>query len=258
MKKLILVTLLLTLILIPCLCCGVAFADTTQSGSYYYYYNEQNKGYDIPVYADFSSTTPLFYIPYSYAFVDRGASDNADYRAVTYNGYDGYIKSVDFVDCIATKTTWNSGYAYTNYVISLDKIESINIFTIGNLEDSFSTTTNIIKIDKVYGYTNYNGNYYFLVDYTLIDQPRKGYVQASQVSPDFNPDNIALNASFIEETYVETPSGDISSGDNTPSNVTPATNNLERYLLIAVIVVLCLIIVVLIFLPNKRNKNSHF
>ncbi len=132
------------------------------------------------------------------------------------------------------------------------------------------TPSAFMTVNAVYGYyRDSTQQLYFLVDChiniaTGMDLA-KCYIKANDfANSSANIDNIPESAGYILQTTVEkpsTPSGDINSGNNNPpsaningSDTQTPKNSLDRYILIAVIAVLCVVIVILIFVPTKKRQ----
>ncbi|MDE5549348.1 MAG: hypothetical protein K2J13_03750, partial [Clostridia bacterium] len=139
-----------------------------------------------------------------------------------------------------------------------------------SIESTNALPKSMYTLDKVYGYYHSGTDYYFLVDatFTIVGtspvQQNGYYVKASDTNTlaGFTKDDIADNAGYTAEISVSEPStGD---GDDTSTispggdpSTAPATNNFERYVLIAVIAVLCVVIIILIFAPNKSKRRPQ-
>ena len=117
----------------------------------------------------------------------------------------------------------------------------------------------------MYGYYHKENDsaYYFLADFTVDnfgETKGRGYIKASDTSlADFSHQNIQPGAGYIAETEIKDDIPDHNnpdvSGDNDKNETKSPTNNLERYILIAVIAVLCVVIIILIFAPNKSKRS---
>lgn len=247
MKKAILLTLLLVLLLMPFTVSGTALAE--DEGKLYYYASSE-----IPVFADTDGGTPIFYIPATYAYQLDTEVEGKDFVKITYNGKEGYIGKELHKSTNEIKLDWQGNYFYN---IEFDITSASNIFISNDTFDkTFEYAPSAVIIHKVYSYLRKDGIYYFFVNYEFAETIRDGYIKASDTSlSDFTNLSVPQNPYYAEETAPEeNQSGDISGAN--PDGLQEPTNNLERYLLIAVIAVLCLVIVVLIFLPNKNRKAN--
>lgn len=250
MKKLILVTLLLVFIMIPFTLGGTVLAE--EEGKLYYYASSE-----IPVYATSDGGTPIFYIPATYAYQFDTEVADKDFIKITYNGIVGYIGKSYHNSTHEIKLDWQGEYFYTiEFDITATGMISIYNNTFSE-ESSDACFPEKLTVNKVYSYYKTDNTYYFYINYTNgPNTPRDGYIKVSDTSlSGFTTASVAQNPYYVEETTPETPSGDNPSGDN-PDGIVEPTNNLERYILIAVIAVLCVVIVVLVFLPNKNRKSS--
>lgn len=254
MKKAILLTLLLVLLLMPFTVSGTALAE--DEGKLYYYASSE-----IPVFADTDGGTPIFYIPATYAYQLDTEVEGKDFVKITYNGKEGYIGKELHKSTNEIKLDWQGNYFY-NISFDITATNQIDIYSYDNETHSLSSEPaayipSTITVTKVYSYNRIDGVYYFYVHYkfqTLLETD--GYIKASDTSlSEFTNLSVPQNPYYAEETAPEeNQSGDISGAN--PDGLQEPTNNLERYLLIAVIAVLCLVIVVLIFLPNKNRKAN--
>lgn len=246
MKKLILVTLLIVMLAVPFCVSGTCLAE--DDGKLYYYASEE-----IPVYKDTQGNSlPVFMIPATYAYQFDSEVTGTDYIKISYNGKEGYIKKTAHKSTNQIKLDWQDNYFYNiNFTIVSDK----NIFiTSENMDKEFEYPPSGITVHKVYSYNRIDSVYYFFVSYEFAETIKDGYIKAGDTSlSSFSIETIPQNPNYIQETTPETPSGD-NGGGTTNEGIQEPTNNLERYLLIAVIAVLCVVIVVLIFLPNKNRK----
>lgn len=250
MKKLILVTLLLVFIMIPFTIGGTVLAE--EEGKLYYYTKDE-----IPVYKTEQGGTPIFYIPATYAYQFDTEVTGTDFIKITYNGVVGYIGKSYHNSNNVIKLDWQDEYFYQiNFNITATGMISIynNTFSEDSSDACFPEK---LTVNKVYSYYKIDTTYYFYINYTNgPNNPRDGYIKVSDTSlSGFTSASVPQNPHYVEETKPETPSGDNPSGDN-PDGIVEPTNNLERYILIAVIAVLCVVIVVLVFLPNKNRKSN--
>lgn len=253
MKKLILVTLLIVMLAVPFCVSGTCLAE--DNGKLYYYASEE-----IPVYKDTQGNSlPVFMIPATYAYQFDSEVTGTDYIKISYNGKEGYINKTAHKSTNQIKLDWQNNYFY-NISFNVTATDEINIYSYEENGTSLSPEPakyipSTITVTKVYSYDRIDGEYYFYVHYkfqTLLELD--GYIKAGDTSlSSFSIESIPQNPNYIEETTPETPSGD-NGGGTTNEGIQEPTNNLERYLLIAVIAVLCVVIVVLIFLPNKNRK----
>lgn len=251
MKKAILLTLLLVLLLMPFTVSGTALAE--DEGKLYYYASSE-----IPVFADTDGGSPIFYIPATYAYQLDTEVEGKDFVKITYNGKEGYIGKELHKSTNEIKLDWQGNYFFTpDFTLSSDNTGMVNIYTDNTFSEFNPCSPASVTINKVYSYLRVNNTYYFYVNYKYGSFPEDdGYIKASDTSlSDFTNLSVPQNPYYAEETAPEeNQSGDISGAN--PDGLQEPTNNLERYLLIAVIAVLCLVIVVLIFLPNKNRKAN--
>ncbi len=252
MKKLIFVTLLLVFIMIPFTLGGTVLAE--DEGKLYYYVFYDN---EIPVFADTDGGTPIFYIPGTYAYQFDTEVEGKDFVKITYNGKEGYIGKSHHNSTHEIKLDWEGNYFY---IIEFDITATgmISIYNNTFSEDSSDACfPEKLTVNKVYSYYKIDTTYYFYINYTNgPNNPRDGYIKVSDTSlSGFTSASVPQNPHYVEETKPETPDEDNPSGDN-PDGLQEPTNNLERYILIAVIAVLCVVIVVLVFLPNKNRKSN--
>lgn len=251
MKKLILVTLLIVMLAVPFCVSGTCLAE--DEGKLYYYASEE-----IPVYKDKQGNSlPVFMIPATYAYQFDSEATDSDYIKISYNGKEGYIKKTAHKSTNQIKLDWQDNYFYVITSFEITATPTANIYNDNTVSDSNMTPCvgSSTKINRIYGYLRIDGVYYFYINYTYANFPASdGYIKAGDTSlSSFSIETIPQNPNYIEETTPETPSGD-NGGGTTNEGIQEPTNNLERYLLIAVIAVLCVVIVVLIFLPNKNRK----
>lgn len=249
MKKLILVTLLLVLIMIPFTVSGTVLAE--DEGKLYYYASSE-----IPVYATSDGGTPIFYIPATYAYQFDTEVADKDFIKITYNGIVGYIGKSYHNSTHEIKLDWQGEYFYT-IEFDITATGNIDIYSDNTMTSAIPYAASSTKINKVYSYYKANDVYYFYINYTYATLPAMdGYIKVSDTSlSGFTSASVPQNPHYVEETKPETPDEDNPSGDN-PDGIVEPTNNLERYILIAVIAVLCVVIVVLVFLPNKNRKSN--
>ncbi len=270
MKKVIIIAMLISLICVCGLSAGVCFADETST---YYYVN---KGKELTMYSSAQRLGGItMQIPSTYAF-KYVKEENSEFAEIEYNGCKGYALINDLhAICTPVNAKWgNNPYAYTF------DANNFNTFTVDNVtayryENSVwteisPTPSAFMTVNAVYGYyRDSTQQLYFLVDChiniaTGMDLA-KCYIKANDfANSSANIDNIPESAGYILQTTVEkpsTPSGDINSGNNNPpsanvngSDTQTPKNSLDRYILIAVIAVLCVVIVILIFVPTKKRQ----
>ena len=250
MKKLILVTLLLVFIMIPFTIGGTVLAE--EEGKLYYYTKDE-----IPAFANPDDTNAIFYIPATYAYQFNSEVTGKDVISISYNGIDCYIKKERHNSNHVIKLDWQDEYFYQiNFNITATGMISIynNTFSEDSSDACFPEK---LTVNKVYSYYKIDTTYYFYINYTNgPNNPRDGYIKVSDTSlSGFTSASVPQNPHYVEETKPETPEEGNPSGDN-PDGIVEPTNNLERYILIAVIAVLCVVIVVLVFLPNKNRKSN--
>ncbi len=249
MKKLILVTLLLVLIMIPFTIGGTVLAE--DEGKLYYYTTDE-----IPVYKTEQGGTEIFYIPETYAYQFDTEVTGTDFIKITYNGVVGYIGKSYHNSTHEIKLDWQGEYFYT-IEFDITATGNIDIYSDNTMTSAIPYAASSTKINKVYGYYKANDVYYFYINYTYATLPAMdGYIKVSDTSlSGFTSASVPQNPYYSEETAPEeNQSGDISGAN--PDGIVEPTNNLERYILIAVIAVLCVVIVVLVFLPNKNRKSN--
>lgn len=251
MKKLILVTLLLVFIMIPFTLGGTVLAE--DEGKLYYYVFDND---EIPAFANPDDTNAIFYIPATYAYQFNSEVTGKDVISISYNGIDCYIKKERHNSTHEIKLDWQGEYFYT-IEFDITATGNIDIYSDNTMTSAIPYAASSTKINKVYGYYKANDVYYFYINYTYATLPAMdGYIKVSDTSlSGFTSASVPQNPHYVEETKHETPDEDNPSGDN-PDGIVEPTNNLERYILIAVIAVLCVVIVVLVFLPNKNRKSN--
>lgn len=249
MKKLILVTLLLVFIMIPFTIGGTVLAE--DEGKLYYYTTDE-----IPAFANPDDTNAIFYIPATYAYQFNSEVTGKDVISISYNGIDCYIKKERHNSTHEIKLDWQGEYFYT-IEFDITATGNIDIYSDNTMTSAIPYAASSTKINKVYSYYKANDVYYFYINYTYATLPAMdGYIKVSDTSlSGFTSASVPQNPHYVEETKPETPDEDNPSGDN-PDGIVEPTNNLERYILIAVIAVLCVVIVVLVFLPNKNRKSN--
>ena len=250
MKKLILVTLLLVFIMIPFTIGGTVLAE--EEGKLYYYTSSE-----IPVYKTEQGGTPIFYIPETYAYQFDTEVTGTDFIKITYNGVVGYIGKSYHNSNNVIKLDWQGNYFYTINFDITSSDSTINIYVDNTITESNPCSPASVTINKVYSYYKIDNTYYFYINYKYGSFPEDdGYIKVSDTSlSGFTSASLPQNPHYVEETKLETPEEGNPSGDN-PDGIVEPTNNLERYILIAVIAVLCVVIVVLVFLPNKNRKSN--
>lgn len=252
MKKLILVTLLLVFIMIPFTIGGTVLAE--EEGKLYYYVFDND---EIPVFADTDGGTPIFYIPETYAYQFDTEVEGKDFVKITYNGVVGYIGKSYHNSTHEIKLDWEGNYFYTIDFDITSSDSTINIYVDNTITESNPCSPASVTINKVYSYHKIDNSYYFYINYKYGSFPEDdGYIKVSDTSlSGFTSASVPQNPYYSEETAPEeNQSGDISGAN--PDGIVEPTNNLERYILIAVIAVLCVVIVVLVFLPNKNRKSN--
>lgn len=249
MKKLILVTLLLVFIMIPFTIGGTVLAE--EEGKLYYYTKDE-----IPVYKTEQGGTPIFYIPATYAYQFDTEVTGTDFIKITYNGVVGYIGKSYHNSNHVIKLDWQDEYFY-QIDFNITATGNIDIYSDNTMTSAIPYDASYTKINKVHSYYKANDVYYFYINYTYATLPAMdGYIKVSDTSlSGFTSASVPQNPHYVEETKPETPEEGNPSGDN-PDGIVEPTNNLERYILIAVIAVLCVVIVVLVFLPNKNRKSN--
>ncbi|MDE5756481.1 MAG: hypothetical protein K2I23_05255, partial [Clostridia bacterium] len=264
---------LLSLICVCGLSAGVCFADETSTPpSEWYYFEKSSARPDLPLRDTASEEGKiLLYIPHSYAFEKLADPDGA-FIKVKYNSKEGYISTAFFnSNCKKVTAKWgNNPYAYDLSDLTMT-VDDVITYDVESMEaDPYPTRKSDFAIKSVYGYRTKGIDYYFLVDAVITYRGNTEtytlYVKASDTNrANFSEENIPINAGYTLQTTPDkpsTPSGEITSGDeNTPpsadkngSDTQSPKNSLDRYILIAVIAVLCVVIVILIFVPTKRRQ----
>ena len=264
MKKVIIITLLMTVIATLFIGGGVCYAEESQTNYYYV-----AKGSELTVRsAATEEANIIMQIPSTYAVQVIEKADG--FVHIKYNDCDGYVSDANFNQyCKPVTSKWGeSPYFYTiSLNISNVTTDQLTLYDKSSFTPSSALKT-MVTIDKVYGYYRRGNDYYFLVDTTAnvfgSTINNTGFIKASDTTlADFTKDSITDSAGYLAETApTEQPNnGD----DNTPTlnpsegdgTTLPATNNFERYVLIAVIAVLCIVIIILIFAPNKSKRRPQ-
>lgn len=263
--------MLISLICVCGLSAGVCFADETPNPAYYYV----NSGKELTVYssAQIGNNCAIMQIPNTYAF-KYVKEENSTFVEIEYNDCKGYVLVSDLnVNCTQVNAKWGNNPFY--YVFNAD---DFNTFTADNVTTYFynnatwtadenSTPTSLITVTKVYGYyKDANQDVYFLVDFDVKISTgikmEKHYIKASDFSTaQSNLSPIPESAGYKAQTASNNSSnGGINSGAPNPttnpsdSDVKDSANSFERYILIAVIAVLCVVIIILIFAPAKKRQ----
>ena len=265
--------MLLSLICVCGLSAGVCFADETSTPTAEWYYFEKSSDRpDLPLRETASEEGKiLLYIPHTYAFEKLADPDGA-FVKVKYNSKEGYISTAYFnSNCKKVSSKWgNNAYAFdlSDLTVTAEKITPYNIEDM--TADSHPFDKNEVTINTVYGYRTKGIDYYFLVDAVATiygtNIPIYGYIKASDTNhANFSEENIPINAGYTLQTTPEKPpvsSGEINSGDTTTpsadkngSDTQAPKNSLDRYILIAVIAVLCVVIMILIFAPSRKRHS---
>lgn len=256
MKKVIILALLLTVLAVVFIGGGVCSADESDV----YYYTSQN--IEMRVTPSPESKVAI-YVPATYAFKYVETLEN--YVKINYNGYEGYISASAFTSYCKPVTEKWGGEPY-EYAIANDIISKEGTLTMYNMDIDMSAfdpyLTSAVTVNKVYGYYVKNNEYYFLVNYTAYNDTKDRYIKASDTKDlvNFTSAAISPSAGYLKQTAPdEITSGDSNPGGKPGSNMTTKspTNNLERYILIAVIAVLCVVIIILIFAPNRSRRNPN-
>ena len=267
MKKVIIITLLMSVLATLFIGSGVCFADESQAN---YYYVAKDSELNVRM-SPSEEGKIIMQIPSTYAFEYVDKADG--FVKIKYNGCEGYVSEVYFTQyCKAVTSKWgdNSYYYSISLTMTNIKTDQLTLYNKDNMspyDPPFPTRS--VSIDKVYGYYHNESGYYFLVDTTTsvygTTIKNTGYIKASDTTlADFTKDAIPENAGYAAEIAVTEPSG--GNGDDTTPTITPndgdpsttpATNNFERYVLIAVIAVLCIVIIILIFAPNKSKRKPQ-
>lgn len=271
MKKVIIIAMLLSILCVCGLSAGVCFADETSSSQQIYYFEKSQATPNLPMRASASEEGKvLLYIPHSYAF-EKLEEPSGGFVKVNYNGQVGYIQTVSFNNnCKQVTSKWgNNAYAYNFLDVTVTE-SKVTLYSKDNMTNLGSIEKDLFTINKVYGYYFLGNDYYFLADTTtmVFGNPNNvlGYVKATDTSlANFKAEDIEENAGYVLQTTPEQPSipsGEINSGntnppslDNNGTDTQTPKNSLDRYILIAVIAVLCVVIIILIFVPNKKKQN---
>lgn len=274
MKKIIIIAMLLTVLSATLLAGGVVYADETETTYPIYYFEKPQTQTlsSLPLRATADNEGKvLIYIPHSYAF-EKLEEPSGQFVKVRYNGLEGFVETLNFnTYCKSVNDKWGGNpYAYTfNYEITASKIALYNVDAELTLNEDLNPQKANTVCNKTYGYYTKNGETYFYVNLSIsipgVAQSITSdyYIKASDTSlAQFNASNIPVSAGYTAQTAVEeNPSGEINSGDKVPSvddNKSPTQspkNSLDRYILIAVIAVLCVVIVILIFVPNRKKNH---
>ncbi|MDE6757681.1 MAG: hypothetical protein K2J89_00215 [Clostridia bacterium] len=263
MKKVIIITLLMTVIATLFIGGGVCYAEESQTNYYYVV-----KGNELSVRVSASEEAKIvMQIPSTYAFECIEKADGI--VRVKYNGYEGYVLETDFNQkCKAVTSKWGEAPYFYTVPLNISNVNGDQL-TFYNKETmaSDSLPKSWVTLNNVYGYYRTGSDYYFLVNITVTvlgntNPPQTGFIKASDTTlADFTKDSIVDSAGYVAET---TPDKQEPDEDETPTinpggsdgSTQPATNNFERYVLIAVIAVLCVVIIILIFAPNKSKRKS--
>lgn len=245
---------------------GVCYAEEGQTN--YYYVDKTGDGAgELTVRSSASQEGKVaLQIPATYAFEYVDAE--GDFVKIKYNAYEnGYVSKSDFnLYCKPVTSKWGNSPYFHTIALNINNIPGENI-TLYDKDSKAATDTlpkSMVAIDKVYGYYHTGGEYYFFVQVTVTVLGNvtisDAYVKASDTTlATFSKDGISDSAGYASETAV---SEQPSSGDDstlqpsqTGKDPLPASNNFERYLLIAVIAVLCVVIIILIFAPHKSGRK---
>jgi hypothetical protein len=263
-KKVIIITLLMTVITALFIGGGVCYADESPTNYYYV-----AKGNELPArFAPNEDSKVALHIPSTYAFEYVEKVDT--FVKIKYNGIELFVSEVYLNQyCKPVTSKWgDSPYFHTvSFTTSNISVEQITLYDKENRTPLNPIPKNLVSIGKVYGYCHSGNDYYFLAEVTvtlLTSETEICYIKATDTTlADFNKESIADSAGYIAETKPDEQIPDDesdptlkpgNSGDN-PGTL-PATNNFERYVLIAVIAVLCIVIIILIFAPNKSKRKS--
>lgn len=262
MKKVIIITLLMIILSTLFIGSGVCFADESQAN---YYYVEKGSELGIRISASDEAMIAL-YIPSTYAFEYVEKVDG--FVKIRYNGYEGYVSDANFNQyCKPVTSKWGDS-PYFHTITANVNVDQLPLYDKNTRSASSPIPKSMVSIGKIYGYYHNENGYFFLVEATvtvLTASTEICYIKASDTTlADFNKDTIPENAGYTAEiTPDPTPSGNGDGStptinpDTSDPSTTPATNNFERYVLIAVIAVLCVVIIILIFAPNKSKRKPQ-
>ena len=262
MKKVIIIAMLLSLLCVCGLSAGVCFADEATSSQAYYFEKSATSSHLVLRDTASDEGKILLYIPHSYAF-EKLEDANNGFVKVKYNGKEGYIAASDFAGCKAVSDKWESNpLAYDLSGVSVTATPTVTPYTPDMNPYDYAIKKEDLTITTVYGYRIKDGEYYFLVDATAqifgTIYINGYYIKASDTSrADFNESTIPESAGYRAQKAAESVSnGDNAgpTGDPTGAGVKDSTNAFERYILIAVIAVLCVVIIILIFAPTRKRR----
>lgn len=260
--------MLLTVLSVCLLSTGICFADETEKTSSLYYFEKTQATPQLALRAGADNDEKvLIYIPHSYAF-EKLEEPTGSFVKVRYNSLEGYIQTNEFnSNCKQVNDKWGSNpYAYDlSYEITPQQIALYKEDDLSLLKTEPSSN---VTVKKVYGYfINKEGNTYFLTEVTVsipeydVTSDKRCYVKATDTSlSTFKAEEIPVSAGYTAQTSFDKPDDEINSGDNVPpvnDDTSPTRNpknSLDRYIMIAVIAVLCVVIIVLIFIPNRKKS----
>lgn len=271
MKKVIIIAMLLTVLSVCLLSTGVCFADETEKTSSLYYFEKTQATPQLALRAGADNDEKvLIYIPHSYAF-EKLEEPTGSFVKVRYNSLEGYIQTNEFnSNCKQVNDKWGSNpYAYNlNFEIEAAEPILYNTTDLSPIEELRPKKSNIV-CNNIYGFFTKNNEVYFLVNLTISVIPGvtldsiNYYIKLSDTSiaSTFKVETIPVNNGYIAQTTPDkNPDDEINSGDNVPpvnDDTSPTRNpknSLDRYIMIAVIAVLCVVIIVLIFIPNRKKS----
>ena len=270
MKRVIIIAMLLSLICVCGLSAGVCFADETSTATSEWYNLETGVTPSLSLRESANEESKvLLYIPHSYAF-EKLEEPNGAFIKVRYNSKEGYVYTNAFnSNCKKVTAKWGRNPSANDLSDLNITSDTITPYKLDMTADTHSFDKSEITINSVFGYRAKDNDYYFLVDATAVifntPVPIYGYIKASDTSKaNFSEDSIPQSAGYTLQTTPEkptTPSGEINSGENNPpsanyngSDTQTPKNSLDRYILIAVIAVVCGVIIILIFVPTKKRQ----
>ena len=273
MKKVIIIAMLLTVLCVCAVSTGVCFADeTTTDTNEWYYFEKSSDRPNLPLReSNDDESKVLLYIPHTYAF-QKIEEPNGVFVKVKYNDKEGYINTAYFKsNCKPLTSKWGDN----PYVLDLSDLavttDDVITYDLETMEaDDYPTRKSDFHINTVYGYYMKGSDYYFLVDAAITYRGESKnytlYLKATDTNKaNFKEEDIPDSQGYKLQTTPEKPqvsSGEINSGDTTTpsadkngSDTQAPKNSLDRYILIAVIAVLCVVIMILIFAPTRKRHS---
>lgn len=189
-----------------------------------------------------------------YVQVNNGADFNADYIPVKYQGQDFFVTKADFDSKKLTKyekAVESPFYSPESFAIKSQQFDA----HFGEPLKKVTYDLSIVEEVTFIGfYSKDSINYYCVnlkVDPDFYPTARLVYIKVSDTSTDIVIENVPKHPNSIATPEPNDPNPDGNNNDFTP----PATNNLTRNILIAIICGLSVLVVFLIFKPSK-SKNK--